>query len=38
MSKNLKRAALAVLAFIALVLVSPLVNIVWLAITGQSFN
>jgi hypothetical protein len=27
-----------VLAFIALVLVSPLVNVFWLAVTSQSFN
>jgi lipopolysaccharide/colanic/teichoic acid biosynthesis glycosyltransferase len=38
MSKNIKRAGLAALAFIAFVLVSPLLNVVWLAVTGQSFN
>ncbi len=38
MSKIIKRAALAAFAFIAFVLVSPLLNVVWLAITGQSFN
>ncbi|CAN2533118.1 hypothetical+protein [Methylocapsa aurea] len=38
MSKNIKRAALAVLAFIALVVFAPLAHVAWLAVTGQSFN